>query len=181
MDRPRTANRGLTSMASRFWKQLDHLEERIESAVLIAIMSVLFCLVTLQVLARLTDSPPTWTEEVSRYLMVWLTFFGAAVCVRHNEHVGFTLLADSLEGKWGVALRVVARLATLTLMLVILIQGTMWVRTVIQSGQTTITFALPIYWVALALPVAGLLGAIHALRSIFFDDNRATASQTEIE
>lgn len=168
-------------MWANAWQRIDRTADRLESAVLIIIMSVLFGLVTLQVLARLFEDPPTWTEEVSRYLMVWLTFFGAAVCVRHNEHVGFTLLAEYLGGKAGTALRFLARLATFALMLVLLVQGTMWVRTVIASGQTTITFDLPIFWIGLALPVAGFVGSIHALRSFFFGSDDAVIPPTEIE
>ncbi|MBN8956942.1 MAG: TRAP transporter small permease [Rhizobiales bacterium] len=149
-----------------WWARFDRIMERAEAIVLMTIMFILFVLVTLQVLARLSDEPPTWTEEVSRYLMVWLTFFGAAVCIRYNEHVGFTLLAESLGGKSGDVLRRLAQLATFVLMIVLFIQGALWVRTVIASGQTMITFELPIYWVGLALPVAGLIGAIHSIQRL---------------
>lgn len=138
--------------------------DRAESLVLIAIMAALFALVTLQVGARLAEQPPVWTEEVSRYLMVWLMLFGAAVCIRHDEHVGFTLLADSLGPRVGRALRRFAYGVTFALMLILLFVGGSWVAGLIRSGQRTITFDFPIYWVGLALPVAGLLGAWHAAR-----------------
>jgi C4-dicarboxylate transporter, DctQ subunit len=154
-------------MSTRLWKVLERIEGAAESVVLIGIMVALFGLVILQVAARLTDHPPSWTEEVSRYLMVWLTFLGAAVCVRHNEHVGFSLLADMLGGAVGRALRRIAQLATLALMLVLLVQGAFWVRSVMESGQTTITFSLPIFVVGLAVPIAGAIGTIYAIQRLF--------------
>jgi TRAP-type C4-dicarboxylate transport system permease small subunit len=151
-------------MRQGFWKRFDVAEERVESVILIGLIAAMFLLVVLQILARVVAQSPTWTEEVSRYLMVWLAFFGAAVCLRHDEHVGFTLLPDCLSGFSALALRFVARLVTLALMSVILLEGVLWVTSVFHSGQKTITFQFPVFWIALAIPVAGLLGAAHALR-----------------
>jgi TRAP-type C4-dicarboxylate transport system permease small subunit len=66
-------------MRQGFWKRFDVAEERVESVILIGLIAAMFLLVVLQILARVVAQSPTWTEEVSRYLMVWLAFFGAAV------------------------------------------------------------------------------------------------------
>jgi TRAP-type C4-dicarboxylate transport system permease small subunit len=165
----------------RAWRRIDRALERGENAVLVVIMVALFSLVTLQVLARLTEQPPTWTEEVSRYLMVWLTFLGAAVCIRYNEHVGFLLLSEALAPWVGDILRRATQGITLALMLVLLVQGGMWVGSLVRSGQTTITFDFPIYWVGLALPVAGFVGAVHSLRYILGPGREPEPPHVEVE
>ena len=38
----------------------------------------------------------TWTEEVPRYLLIWISFLGAAACVARREHVGFDVLFNAL-------------------------------------------------------------------------------------
>jgi len=46
-----------------------------------------------QVVARYVfSSPPTWSEEIARYLFVWLTFLGSAIGFREGAHLalGFT-------------------------------------------------------------------------------------------
>jgi len=46
-----------------------------------------------QVVARYVfSSPPSWSEEVARYLFVWLTFLGSAIAFRVGAHLslGFT-------------------------------------------------------------------------------------------
>jgi TRAP-type C4-dicarboxylate transport system permease small subunit len=148
---------------SKALSTLDGILKRLESAVLVAIMIALFGLVVLQVGARIAGYPPPWTEEAGRYLMVWLMFFGAAVCVRYDEHVGFPLLADMLGGWMTVALRRFANFVTLLLMLLILVQGAYWMIGLAGLGQRAITFNLPIYWVGLAVPVGGLLGSVYAV------------------
>ncbi len=51
----------------------------------------------LQVLARyvLQVSIP-WTEEVSRYLLMLMTFVGAALALRDRQHIAITFLLDRL-------------------------------------------------------------------------------------
>jgi TRAP-type C4-dicarboxylate transport system permease small subunit len=42
----------------------------------------------LQVLFRLIGQPLSWTEELSRYLMIWVAFMAASSMIRNWENVG---------------------------------------------------------------------------------------------
>lgn len=54
--------------------------------------------VALQVYYRFVlNDPLDWSEEVARYLFVWLSFLGAAVGVRHRVHLGIDTLEKSLD------------------------------------------------------------------------------------
>src|SRR5207244_1522522 len=44
----------------------------------------------------LTDESILWVEEVSRYLMIWLTFLGAGLVLRYGGHIGIDTLQDSM-------------------------------------------------------------------------------------
>lgn len=52
--------------------------------VLLPLMSVL---VFSQVVARFTGVSMAWCEELSVYCFSWLSYFGAAVVLRRNEHI----------------------------------------------------------------------------------------------
>lgn len=45
------------------------------------------------------NSPLSWTEEVSRYLMIWGASIGISLGVRAEEHVGLTVLLDAIRFK----------------------------------------------------------------------------------
>ncbi|UJX46306.1 TRAP transporter small permease [Xanthobacter sp. YC-JY1] len=156
------------------WRAIDRGLDQLESAILIIIMIALFSLVVLQIGSRFMGDPLPWTEEISRYLMVWLMFFGAAVCVRHNEHIGFVLLAESTPAPVRTLLRLVARVGTLVFMLVIFWLSAEWVAGLVASEQTAITFPMSIYWVGLALPVASALGALYAAGNVVDRSNEAS-------
>lgn len=38
------------------------------------------------------DSGITWTEELSRYLMIWSALLAISCCARYREHIGFEML-----------------------------------------------------------------------------------------
>ena len=42
----------------------------------------------------LTDHSILWVEEVSRYLMIWLTFLGAGIVLRYGAHIGIDTLQE---------------------------------------------------------------------------------------
>lgn len=64
-------------------------------AVFAAIM-VLVCFA--QVCTRMAESPLSWSEELARYLAVWLTFLGAAYALRKNSLATVEILYSKLKG-----------------------------------------------------------------------------------
>ncbi|WP_025266655.1 TRAP transporter small permease [Bibersteinia trehalosi] len=66
----------------------------------VAILATMSCLVFLNVVLRYGfNSSINITEEVSRYLFVWLTFLGAVLAFNANQHVKVTILTVRLSPK----------------------------------------------------------------------------------
>ncbi len=65
--------------------------------IMTASLALMILALLLQVVARyiLKLSIP-WTEEISRYLLVLMTFTGAAVAVRDRQHIAITFLLDRM-------------------------------------------------------------------------------------
>ena len=67
-------------------KKLDYLTKAIEAicAVLIALVTIL---TFVQVIRRfIFNAAFPWAEEIAIYIMIWITFLGAVLCLRHQEH-----------------------------------------------------------------------------------------------
>jgi TRAP-type C4-dicarboxylate transport system permease small subunit len=78
------------------FKLLDRIEKALD-AVLVFMMIVMAGAVVLQVTSRYVfNNPTSWSEELARYLFVWITFLGAAVVIRKRRHVDVTVLTDRL-------------------------------------------------------------------------------------
>src|SRR5690606_3491469 len=82
---------------------------------LLAAMSlIVFANVTLR---YLTNFSITWSEEVARYLMIWMTFLGAGLTLRYGGHVAITNLQELLP----MRLQRLARLLVAFLMMAFLL------------------------------------------------------------
>jgi TRAP-type C4-dicarboxylate transport system permease small subunit len=73
--------------------------QKIEAVLSTLLLLVMVAISALQVLVRYV--PPEsvdlfWTEEASRLLLIWLTFWGAAVLQRTNDHMALSVVADAL-------------------------------------------------------------------------------------
>ncbi len=64
---------------------------------LIAILAAMAAMVFVNVALRFTtDRSLLWVEEVSRYLMIWLTFLGGGPVLRYGGHLGIDTLQEAL-------------------------------------------------------------------------------------
>jgi len=68
------------------------------------VCGTLLGLMTISVLAGVLfryvfRSPIGWTEEISRYLMIWAASLAVSIGVKRNEHMGITVLVDAIKNK----------------------------------------------------------------------------------
>jgi len=63
-----------------------------------AAVAVMVATISYQVFGRyVLDYTPSWSEELARYLMVWLTMLGAVAVLRSGGHIAVTTLIDMLS------------------------------------------------------------------------------------
>ncbi len=68
------------------------------------ILIALLCCVTLGVITRSLGDPLIWTDEISRFLMIWLAVFGWILATRRRTHVRIRFFQDLLpKPAWAVA------------------------------------------------------------------------------
>jgi TRAP-type C4-dicarboxylate transport system permease small subunit len=109
--------------------------------------------------------PLTWSEEVSRYLFVWVVFVGAGVAARHNGHIALDFLVTRFPPglRRGVAL-VMGVLSLAMLLLVFVWYG--WALTQVSVRQESPATGVPVGYATLAIPVGGLLTALNTVRGV---------------
>jgi len=129
---------------------------RVNRYAVIAILATMAVMVFANVALRFaTDSSILWVEEVSRYLMIWLTFLGAGLVLRYGGHIGIDTLQHALP-RHAAALRALIFLLLLGFFVVMLVLSFRYA--MLTWGQTTPVMQIPIGAVYLAMPVGfGLL------------------------
>jgi len=107
-------------MLTTFRRLLDRL---ILSICSFALM-LLVVTVTWQVFSRyVLNDPSSWTDELARYVMVWLGLLGASYLFGLKGHLAITLLDGYLKGKSHIALHLVLNLISFAFVALAMLSG----------------------------------------------------------
>jgi TRAP-type C4-dicarboxylate transport system permease small subunit len=125
--------------------------------------------VTMQILARFTNIIPNyiWTEEMSRFCLIWIIMIGASVAVRDGTHFDVDVLPPP-KTKAGLALsRIVVHISIFLVALIFLAFG--WSFTLFGYDQNSELTGLNMAFIHVAWPFAGFTWVMFLLEK-FYDD-----------
>jgi len=126
---------------------------------LLAAMSVI--IFTNVVLRYTTQESIEWAEEVSRHMMIWLTFLGAGPVLRYGGHIAVENLQDALPRAGGIAMRAVVAALLLAFFGFMVWYGWLYMqRTMFQLTAVT---QIPFAYVYSAMAIGGVLLIVHFL------------------
>jgi len=134
---------------------------RCNRALVVAMLAAMAVMVFANVVLRFTtDQSIFWVEEVSRYLMIWLTFIGAGPVLRYGGHIGIDTLQERYprQAPWFRGLILVLLVPFFAFMVWIGARYAM-----LTWGQTTPVMQIPVGAVYLAMPVGFALLLAHLL------------------
>lgn len=125
----------------------------------VILMSVMLLSVLWGVCSRyiLADQSP-WTDELARFMLIWVSLFGAVYISGKNTHITIDLLPKSfsqnLKLKLDLAVQFIIILFTTS---VFVIGGGRYVYVSFKLEQSSAALGLPIGFVYLVLPISGLM------------------------
>jgi TRAP-type C4-dicarboxylate transport system permease small subunit len=110
-------------------------------------------------------NPLGWTEELSRYLMIWTASLAISVGIYHGEHIGLTFLPDRISGKYP---KILLNLGVNLLILLFLSVMLFYSLGMVRDAKFQIAQSLPISMVipSLAIPVTMGIAMIQNLIQI---------------
>ncbi len=132
-------------------------------AIILALMAVF---ANWQVIGRyVLSSPPGWTDEVLRFMLIWLTMIGAPLAHGLNRSMLVTFFVDRMSDKNKVKNVIFVECLVIVFSLIVLIIGGL---TYSKIGWNVISPSLGIRmtWIYLSLPVSGILFSIYSVEKI---------------
>lgn len=76
-------------------KTSDNLDKAFRVALFLTLSSMI-AIITAQIVFRVFFTALSWSEELSKYLLVWATFIGTAVAFKKGAHIAVTFGIDLL-------------------------------------------------------------------------------------
>ena len=133
--------------------------DRALEALLILCFTVLSACVLWQVISRYAlNNPSIFTEELSRFSVIWLSLLGAAYACGRLEHMAYTMFEEKLGPRHlRTHMRLVAFIVLLFGAAVMFYGGGKLVLRALQVEQLSATLEVPMGYVYLCIPIAGVL------------------------
>ena len=144
-------------------KVLDRISDvldKICGAACVLMIAAMVILTTLQIVFRTWFTALSWSDEVTRYLLVWSTFLGATCVYRHSGNISITFIQEAFPVNISKALRVVVHVVCFVLFVVLLYYGWQYVGSL---NRTATSIPLKMSQVYLCMPISMLILMVHAL------------------
>lgn len=127
-------------------------------------MTVMLGLIFMQVVTRYFFGYTfEWSEELSRFLFVWVVFLGSALIMGESGHLAVQLLPSKLAGTGaGLALEVFTNLCSYAFTLLLLIQGGKM--TSVMTFQTAPGLGISMSWVYSIIPISASLMLLYLFK-----------------
>ena len=156
---------GPLALLSRF----NDAVERVGKYLGLTLIGVMTLVILYQVFMRyVLNDPPTWSEEMSRFMMVWMTFLVAPIAYRRGMNVAIETLSRHLAGRLRAALQLVLNTLILYFMIEYAQEGIGLAERGLKAKAFTIDVKL--FWFYLIVPAGfcllAVVGVEHILRAV---------------
>lgn len=149
-------------------KSLDNVLE----FVLVGLMAFLVLDVCWQVFARyVLKNPSSYTDELARFLLIWVGLLGAAYAHGQKKHLAIDLLPQSLSPKGQKTLEVFIQFLIIAFALsVLVIGGGRLVYVTLYLEQSSSALQWPLGFVYLVIPLSGILIVYYSTYHLFYSE-----------
>lgn len=103
------------------------------------------------------NDPKAWVEEIARYSIIWGTFLGFGMALKHNHHIQVDILYDKLNNTMKYIVNIVATTLSIIFCIIYTYYGFILVENRFSSGMVSLDVGIPMWVVYLILPISGVL------------------------
>lgn len=149
-------------------EKVSHLSERIVQVTLVGMVGIMTIIIIIQVFMRyIFLFSLSWSEEVARYLMIWVSFLGASLALKYGFHIGVEFVINRIpEGMRGWV-NLMAKIGILFFLIYFTIGG-FWVSWAVRD-QDSPALLFSMTYAYLAAPVGGFFMIIQLLNLLVKD------------
>lgn len=154
-------------------KKMDRLLE----VILMILMATIVIDVSWQVLSRfIVGNPSSVTEEIARFLLVWIGLLGAAYAYRKHSHLGLDILTEKMSPARKHLAEIFSQVMSFIFAAWVMVYGGIsLVKLQLDLGQTSAALEINMGYVYSVIPIAGVLICIYAIDNMFSAKTRTNA------
>ena len=149
----------------KFLSTLDKWFTRVLTVLIAAAFGVLVVLVAAQVYVRFfTTNSLTWSEELSTYMMIWVTFLSSILCYRNSGHIWVDNFVNMFRPRVKSVILIIGYLLTLLFLGIVFYGAFNLLPT--TSTQLSPANKIAMSYIYLSVPVSFFFTGICVIRNI---------------
>ena len=128
--------------------------DKVCSVAIVIMLGLMVVITTAQIICRTFFTSLSWSDEVTRYLLIWSTFLGATCVYRHSGNIAITFI------QLGAVMRIAVHVICCFLFAVLLVFSVKYCGKLVKTAT-----ALPIKmkYIYLCIPISMGILMLHAL------------------
>ncbi len=136
---------------------------------LMALMALIVLDVTWQIFTRFVmQNSSSWTEEMARFLLIWIGLLGGSYALHTRMHLGIDILTYKLVGKKKQVVEVIIySFVALFALVIMVIGGFKLVNMTFQLKQISASMGIKMGYIYIVIPLSGMLMIFYSIAFIF--------------
>jgi len=139
--------------------RLRQILERLLEVVCVLLMIGLAVVVMLAVAYRYGGASLVWYDEVAAIMLVWLTYYGAALAALRRAHLGFPGMISSLRPPLRIAALILSEAVVIGFFLVLAWYGWQVIVILAEDRLTSLPW-VPVWFTQSVIPIGSVLIAL---------------------
>lgn len=144
--------------------KLSDILDKIAEVIIVVMLGAMVIITGAQIVCRIFFTALAWSQEATRYLLIWSTLFGAGCVYKSSGHISISVLQDVLPGKAKDILQIVIHVLCMILFGLIVFYGIQYFGK--QGNQLSAAMRLPMRYVYICIPIGSGLMFFHALDAV---------------
>ncbi len=144
------------------------LNEHLEELFIIPLMFVMSIIIFVQVIMRYVfQSSLVWSEELARYMFIWLVYFAVAHTAKNEKHIRIDAAINLYPKKLRPYIEILSELVVLAFSIFIAVTAVTVYNKITWSGQLSPAMRIPMQFIYAAPLIGFILTAIRQAQCIF--------------
>ncbi len=150
-------------LANYISKASDYID-KVCAKLIIFILAMMVLTTSLQIICRVFFNALSWSEEVTRYLLVYLTFLGASSVYKKKGHISVIAVQALLPPKLRKILTVLVIVISSSFFIIATLYGIKYMG--LQGIQLSAALRIPMKYIYMAIPIGFSIMILHSIDHI---------------
>jgi len=169
------------TLKSPLWylKWLSDKLNTISIFLVVILMLAMTSTVLLQVFSRyVLNNSIAWSEEISRYLMIWICFLGSGIACKYGEHIGVKVIFERFSKKIQTFISFLTNICILIFLYFCISKSFTLAQFVINQKSAAARISLA--WAYWAVPIGCIIMAVHVILALFENPKKSLVKSKDI-